>query len=458
MDNTTAVAYVNNQGGAVSRELVRLSKELWTWCLQRNITVKAQHLPGRLNQVADSESRTMLDRSDWKLDSRVFQQIHQLWGPMEVDLFASRLTTQCPVFFSWRPDPYAAATDAFLQVWTGLKAYANPPWNLVGRVAAQAQAEQASLVLVAPVWRTQPWYPILLEMLVDAPHLIPPETSNKSLTDENPSASRLAHIREKCRDHKLSEEASSLIFGSWRKKTNKSYNSLFGRWHSWCSRRGTNPFSIDIANFLAELFTEGYKYNSLNAYRSAISSVHEKVEGYEVGHHPLITRLIKGVFNTRPPLPKYTSTWNVQTVLDHITSMGANNGLSLKELTLKTVMLLSLTRPSRSADLAQLEVGAMHPHPDGVSFTPTHLSKQSRQGRPLQDFFFPSFKQNLLLCPVTTLEAYLERTKNCRGQVTKVLIGTIKPHKAVAPSTIARWLKTMLECAGITQIFLAATP
>ncbi len=96
----------------------------------------------------------------------------------------------------------------------------------------------------------------------------------------------------------------------------------------------------------------------------------------------------------------------------------------------------------------------MHPHPDEVSFTPTHLSKQSRQGRPLKDFFFPSFKQNLLLCPVTTLQAYLERTKNCRGQVTKVLIGTIKPHKAVAPSTIARWLKTMLECAGIdTNIF-----
>ncbi len=131
----------------------------------------------------------------------------------------------------------------------------------------------------------------------------------------------------------------------------------------------------------------------------------------------------KGVFNTRPPLPKYTSTWNVQTVLDHITSMGSNNGLSLKELTLKTVMLLSLTRPSRSADLAQLEVGAMHSHLEGASFTPTHLSKQFQQGRLLQDFFFPSFKQNLLLCPVTTPQAYLERTKNCRGQVTKVLTG-----------------------------------
>ncbi len=63
----------------------------------------------------------------------------------------------------------------------------------------------------------------------------PIETNNKLLTDENPTASCLAHIREKCRDHKFSEEASSLIFGSWREKTNKSYNSLFG-FSGTCSR------------------------------------------------------------------------------------------------------------------------------------------------------------------------------------------------------------------------------
>ncbi len=59
-------------------------------------------------------------------------------------------------------------------------------------------------------------------------------------------------------------------------------------------------------------------------------------------------------------------------------------------------MLLSLTRPSRSADLVQLEVGAMHPQPDGVSFTPTHLSKQSQQGRLLKDSF--SHPSNKIYC------------------------------------------------------------
>ena len=45
----------------------------------------------------------------------------------------------------------------------------------------------------------------------------------------------------------------------------------------------------DVLNFLAELFEQGYQYQSLNSYRSAISSVHEKVDGVEIGKHPLMS-------------------------------------------------------------------------------------------------------------------------------------------------------------------------
>ena len=37
LDNTSAVAYINNLGGTVSPELVELAKNLWMWCLERNI-------------------------------------------------------------------------------------------------------------------------------------------------------------------------------------------------------------------------------------------------------------------------------------------------------------------------------------------------------------------------------------------------------------------------------------
>ena len=126
LDNTSAVAYINNLGGTISPELVDLAKTLWMWCLERNIHITAQHLPGAQNRIADVESRTMVDRSDWKLNPILFKRIVNLFGPIEVDIFASRLTAQCPLYFSWRPDPYAAESDAFLQ-----REYSNPPWSLI---------------------------------------------------------------------------------------------------------------------------------------------------------------------------------------------------------------------------------------------------------------------------------------------------------------------------------------
>ena len=97
IDNTTAVAYVNNMGGTASKELVALTKDLWMWCLERNIQITAVHLPGVLNTIADTDSRQMLDRTDWKLNPMIFQSINNLYGPIDMDLFASKLSTQCPL-------------------------------------------------------------------------------------------------------------------------------------------------------------------------------------------------------------------------------------------------------------------------------------------------------------------------------------------------------------------------
>jgi hypothetical protein len=66
--------------------------------------------------------------------------------------------------------------------------------------------------------------------------------------------------------------------------------------------------------------------------------------------------LMKVVFNDRSPLPRYTCTLNVQTVLSYISSLGNNDSLSLKQLSCKTAMPLSLTRPFRSADVSQLSL------------------------------------------------------------------------------------------------------
>ncbi|XP_044124960.1 uncharacterized protein LOC122919834 [Bufo gargarizans] len=143
----------------------------------RNISVVAEYLPGLHNTLADWSSRYISDSSDWKLDETVFSAISSLWGPFAVDLFASRLNTQLPRFFSWRPDPLAEAVDALLQHWGGALMYAFPPFALIPRVLLQVRQQLANLVLIVPFWRTQSWFPQILELLVDFPFLLPTQVS-----------------------------------------------------------------------------------------------------------------------------------------------------------------------------------------------------------------------------------------------------------------------------------------
>ena len=58
--------------------------------------------------------------------------------------------------------------------------------------------------------------------------------------------------------------------------------------------------------------------------------------------------------------------------------------------------------------------------------------------------------------PVETLRAYEDRTRDLRSEETKLFISLIKPHNRVTSSTIARWIKSLLEAAGVdTSIFQA---
>ena len=121
------IPYINKMEGTVSPALNDINKEFWFWCMERDISVQAQHLAGKLNLIADEESRVLKDRSDWMLCPEIFQEVNHQLGPLEIGLFASRLLAQFPTFVSWRLDPEAMATDVFTISWTSPKAYKNSP-------------------------------------------------------------------------------------------------------------------------------------------------------------------------------------------------------------------------------------------------------------------------------------------------------------------------------------------
>ena len=95
--------------------------------------------------------------------------------------FASHLTKLLPQFYSWRPDPDAEATDAFTQNWALSRGFANPPWCLINCCLCQVARQQARIVLLTLWWSTQSWFPVVLGMLEDHPHLLPDNPNLVSL-------------------------------------------------------------------------------------------------------------------------------------------------------------------------------------------------------------------------------------------------------------------------------------
>ena len=100
-ENILAVTYLNQKGGVHSNLLCSLALEIWNWCLDRGITLTAEHLPGRDNQAADLESRKCYDRSNWKFNPLVFQKIQHQMGPwrwtyllLGSQLFSTRIQKQ----------------------------------------------------------------------------------------------------------------------------------------------------------------------------------------------------------------------------------------------------------------------------------------------------------------------------------------------------------------------------
>ena len=104
---------------------------------------------------------------------------------------------------------------------------------------------------------------------------------------------------------------------SWRSGTAKQYRTYLSRWESYCDERNIDKLQPGIENaldFLTELFHSGIGYSAINTARSALSTVIVMPDGSKFGEHPVVCRFLKGVFELRPSLPKYTEIWDVAKV------------------------------------------------------------------------------------------------------------------------------------------------
>ena len=103
-DNSTVVAYVNKQGGTVSRPLCLLTSRLLRWTESFDVHLEARYLPGESNVLADVLSRRgQVVGTEWSLHPQVARALLRTWGNPSIDLFATCLNAKLPLYCSACP-------------------------------------------------------------------------------------------------------------------------------------------------------------------------------------------------------------------------------------------------------------------------------------------------------------------------------------------------------------------
>jgi hypothetical protein len=287
-------------------------------------------------------------------------------------------------------------------------------------------------------------------------------TQNLDLPSEPTSVQSdgMASINKCYESERFSEEARKLLSASWRKGTQKDYCSKFKQFNSWCCSRQIDPNSISlsqIADFLTYLYIEkGLQYRTIAGYRSMLSTVLPTVDNFPIGQHPHIIRLIKGVFNSRPPVKKLLPEWDLHIVLNMLENSPFEplEQISLKELTFKTVFLTAITTFRRCSDLQALRIDEhlMRIQEQGITFIRHGLAKQDREKHFGAKIFVPTYKEKVCLDPRRCLLSYLDKTKQFRNSLPKEQRGNLflalkEPHKAVTSQTISHWIVQVIKDA-----------
>ncbi len=206
------------------------------------------------------------------------------------------------------------------------------------------------------------------------------------------------------------------------------------------------PRALD---FLSFLFDSGLSYSSINSARCALSTILQLSDSeVTFGQLPIVKRFMKGVFELRPALPRYQTTWDVKKVLDFFRKQPMPSALILKDLTVKVTFLIALLSGQRCQTLHVLTID-MILVADKCTFYVMEKVKQTRVGTHVKPLEFLKYSPEPQLCVVTHLLEYVKRTACYRSDQKQLLLSYVKPYGPVSKNTISRWIRSVLSLVGL---------
>ena len=276
-------------------------------------------------------------------------------------------------------------------------------------------------------------------------------------------ASGVEYWLQSCRAHGFSEQYAKCTLKNNSRKTLITYLKCWRKFANWYHKWKTNYSAItvnDVSDFLIFLFNSknnsgnNYSVDTINTYRSAIAYF-VQFDIPNLGFDVAILRLFQSFHQQRPSLPRYLVTWDVGIVLKFFASWHPPSALSLKKLTLKTVVLIALTSSDRAQTIHALRVDKVVSTPQGLEFVIFDRLKTSRRGQPAKIVKCVSWDAQELDVSFY-VQKYMERTLTKRnnayirglGKPTQLFL-SYKTGLPVCKSTISRWIKEGMRLAGI---------
>ena len=468
-DNTTTVAYLRRSGGTFSSALNSTAREVLLWAESRRIRLLPQFIMGSSNVTADALSRpNQVIGSEWTLHQEVVDQLVHRW-PAMIDLFATSLTARLPVYFSPASDPRAAGTDALLQPWDDLQAYAFPPIAIIRRVLLKLRSSRnCKLTLIAPFWPQKDWFPDLLELLSDVPITL---SDRRDLLrqphfhwfHQNLPMLRLTAWRlSSCSPSRPVSLLRWLDnFFSRRLSTCLNYQARWGTYRKWCKdfhHRSSSPSIAKIADFLTYMFkNKGAALSTIKGYRAMLAAVF-KFPLPEISSSPVLKDLVRS-FEISAPRPIFPPPpWDLDKVLEFLSGPPFEPlaRASFLNKTKKALFLLAMATAKRVSELQALSFSVSFQDEDLVLYyDPFFRAKMESVINPLpRSVVVPSLSDfagdlpERLHCPVRAVKYLRKAARSASFIPPRLFVSPKNPKRSMSKNAMSFYLRQLIIDSG----------
>ena len=317
--------------------------------------------------------------------------------------------------------------------------YRFPPFSLLYKAIQKLQSVQAAeVILIAPWWPKQSWFPQLLRLCVDHPLCFP---YRRDLLSQQ--------------DQKYVLDGKSYHLHAWRLSCDTIKQQAFQ------TKSLGSPQPLGGPQPIA-CMTIGLSPQTVKGYRTCLGSVLNRTGNAKVVMHQTISDMIASMELQRHRVTLVLKQWDLGIVLGALSKPACDplGEASFKHLILKTVFLLAMASAGRCSELQVLRFDQNYiqfkPKRAGVTlyFSPEFMRKNQKPNQVNDPWYIPAVPTGKSEfgapnCPVRALRYYhrhLTEHQELRKDRRRPFV-SIKDNNAgkeLSASTISRWICTTI--------------